>query len=192
MNNIPQDIFPAEFESAPQTIPVHNLKLHDASTVLSHIRNDDECAIGVSLRLSKDGAIDIVAFATKTDVFCITLCAAKKKSATQRRDDGAMARLLCNPSRTLVGFGMARLALLLHRHFATQVRGVDLSTLFSSEDAPWSPAEFASKRVCPLDRMRPIHALWYHNEVRDVCLRAWLSALYVLPPFSRCTYSRLF
>ena len=138
--------------------------------------NSEASVLGVSLSLSPDASIDTIAFSTTTDVFYLTL---RGSALASNHSNRALTRLFTGKSCPLVGFGMARLAMQLYRQFGVPVEGVDLSTLFTSTDAPWTAAEFVTKRVDPDAPTRRIHALWCHNEVRDVYSRAWLSALCV-------------
>ena len=68
----------------------------------------------------------------------------------------------------------------LDRLITTQ-RMLDLSTLFAkSHGSPNPPAQLAYDKLHPDVNQHRIHAAWYKDEVLDVCLRAWLSAVYVL------------
>jgi regulator of nonsense transcripts 1 len=101
--------------------------------------------------------------------------------------DDSFGRLLLGTAGLLVGFDMAKLALRLHRDLKLPVLGIDLSTLFSKNTRePWRPSQFINAKVSPSINKFQVDNLWNSaNEQgnRNVCLRAWLSAWYVLVKF---------
>lgn len=157
-------------------IRLHRLAARQWGSLLEHFSDDASPVCGVSVRLSKDhGGLDGVAFATPTDVFYANFA-----SAEQDLGKSSLARLLDGSLCALVGFGMPRLALHLHRQCGLHVKGVELSTLFTFANKKFqTAADFASRRIHPDVNRSKIHAVWYGDDVEDVCLRAWLSAVYV-------------
>ena len=179
---IAQDLIPSNCDIAPRSISRRKFGPKDIGAITKHVRDNDTSVLGLSLRLSpKDGKVDLVALATRTHIFQVPLA---QSSPSNCSDD--LARLLASSRCHIAAFDMARSALHLHKQCGVRVRGVDLSTLIStSTAAPDSPAELASTRVHPnISRLR-IHALWHGDEIENVCLRAWLSALCVFPSSSR-------
>lgn len=170
-----QDLIPEHLAHVPHRIRSRQLTWQGCKVVHDHILDNGPEVLGISLCLSTYGKVDAIAFATSSDVFYIDARAPCKGGHE-------LEELLNNNSRcVLAGFGMARIALHLHRHCGVHVHGVDLSTLHAlSTRSPQSPAELASVRIHDDVRKHPIHALWYHHKQQDVCLRAWLSAVYVI------------
>ncbi|KAJ4468669.1 P-loop containing nucleoside triphosphate hydrolase protein [Lentinula edodes] len=84
---------------------------------------------GISISQLDDGAIDHIAFATDIAVYLIEV-------GGNARGDGALDRVfqkfLGSTTTVLAGFGMPRISLRLRHNLGYHVRGVDLSTLFSS------------------------------------------------------------
>lgn len=171
-----QDLLP--HSAYDHRIRLHHLTAKQWGHIAEHLSDEAAPVCGVSVRLSKDnGAVDGVAFATCTDVFYVKFAYAEQNLSFGKSN---LARVLNGSLSVLVGFGMARLALHLHRHHGLHVEGVELSTLFTFANKKFqSAADFASRRIHPdVDRSR-IHALWYGDRIEDACLRAWLSAVYV-------------
>ncbi|KAI0644849.1 P-loop containing nucleoside triphosphate hydrolase protein [Trametes meyenii] len=164
----------------PNIIFVHQLSLADLGPLTARLEGSAAPTCGIALHVSKDSdAIGAVAFATSTEVFYIspTDPVASSRAGTARTGRSNLARILDGSLAILAGFGMARLALHLHHQWGLPVHGVDLSTLFTpSTRNPDSAAEFASRRIHPSVNKGKIHAVWYGDNVDDVCLRAWLSA----------------
>ena len=172
-----QEILPQHLSNYATSIDVRKLTLQTSGAIAKHVRDYDVEVLGVSLRLASDGTVDAVAFATPTVVFYLR-SAGKQAMSSNSKTKAELGRVLDNAHCVLAGFGMARIALHLHRQYGVHVRGVDLSTLFAlSTRKPQSPAEVASAKIHPDVRRHRIHALWYHHDERDVCLRAWLSAV---------------
>ncbi|KAI0712798.1 P-loop containing nucleoside triphosphate hydrolase protein [Cerioporus squamosus] len=170
-----QDIFPQHLAIAPKNIVVRKLTLSASGAIAKHVLDNAVEVLGIALRFSSGGVVDAVAFATPDVVFYLS---SRGTSAVPNKARTDLARVFDDPRCVLAGFGMARIALHLYRHFGVHVRGVDLSTLFArSTRTPQTPAEFASNKVGPDINRHRIHALWYHHEEHDVCLRAWLSAV---------------
>ena len=178
-----QDLIPPHLGIVSRSIVLRTPSLRDIGTVTSHIFDNDSRALGLSLRMSpKDSSIDVIAFATSTHVFQVSLADQAPQVGTRRlAADGKLSGLLGNTSCHLAAFDMGRLALHLYGECGVHVRGVDLPTLFpSSHGSPDPPAQLASKKIHPDVNQHRIHAAWYRDEVEDVCLRAWLSAVYVV------------
>ncbi|KAL1940365.1 hypothetical protein VTO73DRAFT_8937 [Trametes versicolor] len=155
-------------------IRLHRLAARQWGSLLEHFSDDASPVCGVSMRLSKDhGGLDGVAFATPTDVFYANFACAEQDLGKSN-----LARVLDGSLCVLVGFGMPRLALHLHRQCGLHVKGVELSTLFTFANKKFqTAADFASRRIHPDVNRSRIHAAWYGDDVEDVCLRAWLSSV---------------
>lgn len=167
----------------PHLLYGHRIRLHRLTArqwgfLTEHLSDDATTPIcGVSVRLSKKhGRLDGVAFATPTDVFYANIAYADEKLWHGKSN---LARVLDGSLCVLVGFGMPRLALHLHRQCGLHVEGVDLSTLFTGAKKFQTAADFASRHIHQDVNRSRIHAVWYGEDVEDVCLRAWLSAVYV-------------
>ncbi|KAI0348775.1 hypothetical protein OH77DRAFT_1594590 [Trametes cingulata] len=111
------------------------------------------------------------------DVFHFAL--ARDAESAGARGRSTLAPILNGSPCVLAGFGMARLALHLHRRTGLHVEGVDLATLsaVSGSTKPQTAAEFAEKRIHPDVARNRIHALWYEDSMENLCLGAWLSAI---------------
>ncbi|PIL29510.1 hypothetical protein GSI_08318 [Ganoderma sinense ZZ0214-1] len=173
---IQQNLISPDLDIAPRSISLRKLAAKDVNVITRHILDNDTAVLGVSLRTSaKDGRVDLVAFATGTHVFQVTLGQASPVGSNCKDD---LSQLLASARCQLVAFDMARLALHLYKQFGVRVHGVDLSTLFStSTAAPDTPADLVSTRLHPNINRHRIHALWHDEEERSICLRAWLAAL---------------
>ncbi|KAI0363390.1 P-loop containing nucleoside triphosphate hydrolase protein [Pilatotrama ljubarskyi] len=177
-STIEQDFVPLSCENdIPRAIRVHKLTSREWGLLTEHLCDEAVPVCGVSLRLSKEhGGVDAMAVSSTTDVFHI-----KFPRDSQRSSYGMsnVARVLDNSISLLAGFGMARLALHLHKQSGLHVEGVDLATLFmiSGSKKPQTAAEFASRRIHPDVNKSKIHSLWYGDSTDDLCLRAWLSAV---------------
>ncbi|KAF9066201.1 P-loop containing nucleoside triphosphate hydrolase protein [Rhodocollybia butyracea] len=99
------------------------------------------------------------------------------------RDNGGLdawfKALLGSTTTVLAGFGMPRIALRLHHHLRYHVRGIDLSTLFTTNGTAWLPSKVVQK-ICFLGNTFSVDSLWHENDqkasVEKLCLRAWISA----------------
>ncbi|KAI0915361.1 hypothetical protein AcV5_003854 [Taiwanofungus camphoratus] len=131
--------------------------------------------LGMAIQLSKEGTIDAVAFATESRIFLVVV---DSHVATSTRPKCAgFAAVFANAACPLAGFGMARLALHIHRDLGYHSQAVELGTLFSvSTRKPWSPSRVVSERIYPDVNRHAIHALFYGHNERDTCMRAWISA----------------
>ncbi len=159
-------------------IRLHCLVARQLGFLTEHLSDNAAPVCGVSVPLSKDHAgLDGIAFATTTDVFYANFaCAGQELSHGMSN----LARVLDGSLCALVGFGMPRLALHLHRRCGLHVEGVELATLFTFKNKKFqTAADFTSKRIHPDANWSRIYAVWYGNDVEDVCLRAWLSAVYM-------------
>lgn len=166
-------------------IRLHQLTTQQWRLLAEHLSDKAALVCGVSMRLSKGHDVvnaSGVAFATPTDVFYADIPYTEQNLLHGK---GELARVLASSSCVLVGFGMPRIALHLHRLSGLHVKGVELSTLFTFANRKFqTAADFASRRIHPDVDRRAIHALWYGNTVEDACLRAWLSVVYVHSLFS--------
>lgn len=169
MSFIQQNLIPSH-----SGISIRRLGVRDIGTITKHILDNKTRVLGLSLGLSpKDGKVDVVAFATGTHIFQVSLGQTTPGSCGDN-----LAQLLSSVRFQLAAFDMARVALHLHKQCGLRVRGVDLSTLFSvSTAAPDTPAELVSTRASSNANRHRIHSLWYNDEPKNVCLRAWISAL---------------
>ncbi|KAI0359312.1 P-loop containing nucleoside triphosphate hydrolase protein [Trametes cingulata] len=133
-------------------------------------------AVGVSLRLTKKGAIDAIALATETLVVHIVLEGAAA-SALPENLKAALARTLSHPECILAGMDMARILLLLHRQSGVHSQGVDLALLCRvANKPPPAPGSMAASVLHEDAKRYPINALWYDHKNDNLHLRAWLTA----------------
>ncbi|KAJ2982194.1 hypothetical protein NUW54_g10782 [Trametes sanguinea] len=177
---IAQAIIPLGF-GIPDTIRVHHITQNDWGVIAQHVYDKHASVCGVALRISRDyGDLDMVAFSTPADVFAVTLgTTSHSPKASQGR--GPLARILDGSRCVLAGFGMARIALHLYRQWSLHVEGVDLTSLFPINGSKLqTPAEFASRRIHPDVDIHKIHALWYGDTVKDLCLHALNGASFFL------------
>ncbi|KAI0350751.1 hypothetical protein OH77DRAFT_1001763 [Trametes cingulata] len=139
--------------------------------------------VGVSLRLTKQGSIDAIAFATETLVVHVTV---GPETGIVSMKEG-LSRALNHPKCLLMGLHMARILLLLQRQFKLRSQGVDICETLHRADSrtPPSPGRMARdvlhKRSCEYD----INALWYSHSNDDLDLRAWLTACLA----EKCAYT---
>ncbi len=140
---------------------------------------------GVSVRLSKRGAIEALALATPTTVFLVSLNEvgtqqSSHKGASASSKHAKLRDVLEDPRCLLAGADIARTVLLLHRNTGAHVRGVELLALpAESSGKPPSPADLASTYLSPRTGRRRIHALWLRGSNDDMCRKAWILAWYV-------------
>ncbi|KAI1783950.1 P-loop containing nucleoside triphosphate hydrolase protein [Ganoderma leucocontextum] len=155
MSFIQQDLIPPHLDIVPRSVCLRKLGARDVGAIIKHIFDNDTCVLGLSLRIyAKDGKVDAVAFATRTHMFHVSL-----PQTTPGNCNDDLARLLATQC-------------------GVRVHGVDLSTLFAvSTTAPDTPADLVSKRLHLNANRHRIHAMWCNDEIENVCLRAWLSAL---------------
>ena len=178
-----QELIPTHLGIVPRAIVLRTLSLRDIGAITNYISSGDSRVLGLSLRISpRDSSVDVVAFATSTHVFQVSLTDQASQAGTRRLPtDDSFARLLGNMNCHLAAFDMARVALHLYGQCRVNVKGVDLSTLFATSDgSPDPPAKLACDKLHPDVNQHRIHAAWYRDEVQDVCLRAWLSAVCAL------------
>ncbi|EJF57438.1 hypothetical protein DICSQDRAFT_69502 [Dichomitus squalens LYAD-421 SS1] len=137
---IRQDLVPPHLGITRQPIVLRNVSSRDIGAILSHVSDNDVHALGVSLRLSpKDGTVDVVAFATSSHIFQVSLGDQTSLAGNRRVATGdSLSRLLGNVNCHLAAFDMARVALHLYKQCNVHVQGIDLSTLFSgiAESSP--------------------------------------------------------
>lgn len=176
MDSIPQSLLPLPI--AHPTIPVRQFNRLQDRELSQRLADAQTVAFGLSVKLSRSGKLEYVAFATPEQVYLM------KVEKTDGPPSAMNLRSILNGSRfTLAGFEMAKLALDIHRGLEHRVRGVDLSTLLSaSTRRPWSPSTFVVERLSSAARRLDIEKLWEGDPecgFREVCLRAWLSAMYV-------------
>lgn len=124
-----------------------------------------------------------LALATPTMVFVILVDSDGHRGLLP--SDQAFEDLLSGATGiTLVGFGMARLALHVHHRLMLRIRGVDLSTVCSpSTRNAWRPSKLASKKLYQDVNAIEVDDLWdgpcEEVGVKRLCLRAWISVWYV-------------
>ncbi|KAI0827617.1 P-loop containing nucleoside triphosphate hydrolase protein [Trametes gibbosa] len=169
---IEQDFIPSPHFQNP--IHVHRLPQRQWGLLHQHIC-DHPSVYGLSVRICSDrGGIDGIAIASTTDIFYLGF---SNSEGTASAGMSNFSHFFDGSLLTLAGFGMARLALHLHRKLGVHVKGVELSTLFTTlKKNQTTPANIASMRIHPGVDQGKINAIWYGKTVEDVCLRAWLSA----------------
>jgi hypothetical protein len=186
MNTISQSLLPS---SPLRNIPVRRSTLRHAGDIARLLEACNESYLGVSTEQSANGKVDLVAFATPDEVFVISVDANNHLGLLI--SDKSFGLLLLGTAGVLIGFDMAKLALRLHRDLKVPVCGIDLSTLFAPNTRdPWRPSKFIGTKVSPVINKFEVDNLWNsvseHGSIRNVYLRAWLSAwcVYVCPLFS--------
>ncbi|PCH35506.1 nucleoside triphosphate hydrolase protein [Wolfiporia cocos MD-104 SS10] len=150
-------------------IPLSRYKPRDVQEVVRMVTELQPRVLGVALNVSEDATINSVALATSERMFYISL-----DNACRR---GEFKTILALDDCPLVSFGMARIVLILYRFFGCHARGVDLGTFMSAPGGdPMSPGKMVYEKINPDVNQYEINALWWSNDERNVCLRAWLSA----------------
>ncbi|KAE9397707.1 P-loop containing nucleoside triphosphate hydrolase protein [Gymnopus androsaceus JB14] len=173
MNSVRQDILPL----SPSSLPIHRYSRRLAGHAARALSESDERSFGIAISQTNDGTIDHIAIATQNAVYLIDT------APENFRRDGTLDKtffdFLASTKTILGGFGMPRIALRLHHHIHSHVRGVDLSTILSRDDAAWRPSKVVSK-ICLLKETFPVDRLWHENDQdkssEQLCLRAWISA----------------
>ena len=178
MKSIRQDILPL----SPSSLPIHQYSRRLAGHAVRALSESDERSFGIAISQTNNGMIDHIAISTQNAVYLIDVGTTPKNT----RNDGALDKtffdFLASTKTTLGGFGMPRIALRLHHHIHSHVRGVDLSTILSRDDGAWRPSKVVSK-ICVLKSTFPLDRLWHENDQdkssEQLCLRAWISAKWV-------------
>jgi hypothetical protein len=149
-------------------------------------RLDPHAFVGVATQLSSNGRLKSLALATRDSVVLIWVDSTTQFNSSCHRTE---LQDLLRDGRVLVGFGMAQIALQIHRDIRAHVgNGVDLGTLCSpSTGEPWAPSKLVATRLCAAAPLSQIDRLWYGEEdsSRQVALRAWISVMYVSAFFLR-------
>lgn len=142
-------------------------------TLLGLGQGAEERTLGVSLRLSKKGVIDSIALATETLIFQLNV-----DSNTVQHGVSGLYAVLNDPRNIVVGVGMSRILLMLHRQLDLRARGADLPVMFIRlvEKGLPCPGDIVRDQLGSQARKYAINALWYGQSNDDLCLRAWLSA----------------
>jgi hypothetical protein len=181
MNTISQSILPS---SPIRNVPVRQSARRQAGDTARLIAACNESYLGISTKLSADGKVDFVAFATPGQIFVVSSDADSRLGLLP--SDQEFASILLGTTCILIGFDMGKMALRIHRDVGLPVSGIDLSTLFSPNTRdPWRPAKFIATKVFRLVNKFEVDSLWSSTAeqgIRDVCLRAWLSAWCVYTP----------
>ncbi|KAJ3928828.1 MAG: P-loop containing nucleoside triphosphate hydrolase protein [Lentinula lateritia] len=185
MKDIHQTVLPLP----PSTLAVHQYPrriaghatraLKEASTISNDTGESDlqSKAFGISISQLGNGTIAHIAFATDTAVYLVDADRDVRGNATV---DRSFRNFLESTTTVLAGFDMPRIALRLRHHLGHHIRGVDLSTLFSSSTSTWHPSKVVQK-LCEVKDRFGVDRLWHENDqdersVEKLCLRAWISA----------------
>jgi hypothetical protein len=169
METIRQDILFHE----TRELALHRFSFDDAgiSAAIRLVCRLGPLALGISVTLDPDGGVCNVALSTPEHVLLFS-------TRTASRGQGRLERLFCG-GVVLVGFEMAKLALLLNHDLDCPVSGVDLSTLFAkSTMSPSTPAQL-TRDVLHQDNIEPIRTIWTGDRGDHVSLRAFVCARYV-------------
>ncbi|KAJ6468776.1 hypothetical protein C8R45DRAFT_434589 [Mycena sanguinolenta] len=136
--------------------------------------------VGISTQLSSNGRLKRLALATCETIVLVSVDS-NAQSFLKMRHTALAEFLLDGP--VLVAFGIARIALQIHRDIRVHFNnGVDLSTLCSlSTRENASPSRLVGTRVSHMANCSKIDNLWYggaedESSDREVALRAWISA----------------
>ncbi|KAI0365889.1 hypothetical protein BV20DRAFT_1027212 [Pilatotrama ljubarskyi] len=135
-------------------------------------------AVGVSLRLTKKGSIDAIAFATETHIVHVVVDGnAAQPEAGKASLRGRLSRLLSHSECVLAGFDVARILLLLHRQFELHSQGVEIGLVRRGKSkASPSPGSLACDVLHENAQKYRINALWYDHSNENLHLRAWMTA----------------
>ncbi|KAI5120000.1 hypothetical protein M0805_008461 [Coniferiporia weirii] len=151
-------------------------------------RGREGSVLGISILLTADESLlEAVAFATDDDIFVLYPRAAaiqrnKKEVST---DADALLSLLYGQGTSLVGFGMARIAIHIRKGLNTHMRGIELSEAVMTKDRKLSPGTFVRNYVDHNANTFAVDTVWdaLPAELKDdpkrleyLCLRAWVSA----------------
>jgi hypothetical protein len=176
MNSISQDLILTS--DALPTIPVRQFTRRHAGVAARLIAGLDALSLGISIKQSASGTVELLALATRNEICLISLQSDSRSGLLPF--DEPFEKLLRGDSRTIVGFGMARMAVHLFRGLQYRVRGVDLSTLCSgSTRNTWRPSKLVVDKLSQAVNQSALDNLWDRNDmqgIKDVCLRAWISA----------------
>ncbi|KAJ7767924.1 P-loop containing nucleoside triphosphate hydrolase protein, partial [Mycena maculata] len=185
--SISQDLLPR----IPRDISVTRVSVENASSliirplmVLPHV--------GISTQLSNDGRLKRLALATCDAVLLISVNS-KAQSFMKMRGTALAELLLGGP--VFVGFGIAHIALQIHRDIRCHFNNaIDLGTLCSlSTREPWTPSKLVGTRLSPTASFLKIDQLWYgggdESSEREVALQAWISVMLAEPCATRIAVS---
>ncbi|KAJ6468012.1 P-loop containing nucleoside triphosphate hydrolase protein [Mycena vitilis] len=179
---VSQNLLP--FQVARRDISVTRVSVANASssaiTPLKTLRH-----AGIATQLSNDGRLKRLALATCDAAIVISVDYTAQSMLKML--DTPLAELL-RGGPVLIGFGMAQMALQIHRDLRAHLnKAVDLSTLCSrSPGQTWAPSKLVGTRLSTMADLSKIDSLWYgadENEFneRGVVLRAWISAMLAEP-----------
>ncbi|KAJ4477546.1 P-loop containing nucleoside triphosphate hydrolase protein [Lentinula aciculospora] len=183
MDSIQQTLLPLR----PSSISIYRysrrLAGHAARALINaSIATDGETesrlgVFGISISQADDGTIAFIALATDNAVHLID---AGGDSQGIGSLDSSLKNFLGSTTTILAGFAMHRIALRLRHHLGHHIRGVDLSTLFSSSSSSaWLPSKVV-QIVCAVEDTFNVDRLWHENNqdgsIENLCLRAWISA----------------
>ncbi|KAJ3888738.1 hypothetical protein GG344DRAFT_79461 [Lentinula edodes] len=168
MKSIHQTVLPLP----PSTLAVHQYPrriaghatraLKEASTISNDTGESDlqSKAFGISISQLDNGTIAHIAFATDTAVYLVDADRDVRGNATV---DRSFRNFLESTKIVLAEFDMPRIALRLRHHLGHHVRGVDLSTLFSSSTSTWHPSKVVQK-LCKVKDRFGVDRLWHEND----------------------------
>lgn len=166
MYHIDQDVL----TSYPQSIAVHSYSSAEASHAAWLIGKLNATLLGISVALNDQHKVTTLALATTRDIVLVDVAVGATGSGGSQ-----LARLLYG-SVALAGFRMERVALQIHHVLDVHVRGVDLSTLFSTSTMePWAPAKAVEEKMFQSDT-RSVESAWASDDESNVALRAFISA----------------
>ena len=178
MMRFPKRIHQDVVKRVPHTAVVKSYGTQDIDGIATAIRFEGTTPFGLSVGIPHpSGSISSIAFAT-----CHTVFALKLDAPLSQSQKSQLGYLLCDASRTLVAFEAAHLAILLDTLLGSPVILQDLSTTNKVPDGKLVRAGSLIASVDTLESEQRIDALWEtrtENGEPDVCMRAWLTALYV-------------
>jgi hypothetical protein len=166
-------------------IRVRHYGVREASKAINQLLELNPCVLGVAIQLSSTGHVSAIALASPEIVFLLSpdVDGESLPPAVQCLSD-----ILCGYPIPLVGFDMAFLALRLHYSTQYDVRGVDLSTLFCPTGKTWLPSQCVKEKLFGAVDKRQVDKLWEvtmgDNDIKRVCVRAWISFTLVVFWFS--------
>ncbi|KAK0189342.1 P-loop containing nucleoside triphosphate hydrolase protein [Armillaria mellea] len=176
MDTLKQYVLPHE----RREIPIRRYSRRDAGSAAEALLREN--CLGISMVHAPGNEMEYLAVATTQEVVVISL-----SDDIAFSNDESLCTLMSVKKPVLAGFHMPRLSLRIHCHLKCDVQGIDLSTFQSnSPRKPSYPSQLLSKISSSKINAFAVDGLWNDKleeslgeNIRKVCLRAWISALIV-------------
>lgn len=184
MSNNIQNVAQMVLPFYPRLLPVRQFHRRHMGEATRLLKDSEEFQhIGVAVTQSEHGVLQHLVLSTSEHIVAISLDGNSRELSTANQSFRSLLRE--DQDVVMVGFDMARLAIHIHRRLGFQVRGVDLSTLCSgSTNSPWSPSKMVARKLYNGVDTFAVDGLWHADDLRDACLRAWISSWSVPLPFN--------